>query len=381
MNQRDNVHSSNSVPHLAYDALLGFYALCRDSMGVGGGVLPVGNIENLEGDIARWRASQPWYPVRGRDGADVDRGFVCASGRNVVVECLSCAARGTEGGADSEVVAERETGEKLDDGSGGCRVLRDPVLAGDEVVVGSSVVGGTNSGRGPNLERNRKNRAAQKARKLRKQGRQSSGGSSADWRSRSSGAVGGSGAVEVEGSRGSGSFWGSVSAEKRSLLIESKALKHIAENERDAERARRQIAVYASNGVDADARKYEKNVQAAIERSMVSIERAHGTLRATGNVPGFVGSAETILGSGSISPNSSVSEAEVRSMQKKLLDQEALIKKFEVQCGMTSDMLPFAEKSVWTDNSVNEDLLDRNCPDGYAKDFHGRVDGKFRVIV
>jgi len=221
--------------------------------------------------------------------------------------------------------------------------------------------------RGPNWGRNQEWKKVKKERKLKKKNL-----AGRDWRKvESNEAV-------VDGNM---SFWKSCTDVKRKELIDSKAEKHIAENKRDAERARRQLAVFESNGVEVDAKKYEKCVQASIERSMVSIERAHGTLRATGNVPGFVGSAETLLGSGSISPNSSVSEAEVRNMQKKLLDQEALIKKLEDHCGMTSDMLPFADKSVWTDNSVNDDLLDRNCPDGYAKDFHGRVDGKFRVIV
>jgi len=177
-------------------------------------------------------------------------------------------------------------------------------------------------------------------------------------------------------------YFADCGVEVQRKLKESRARMMIAENNRVAEKAERQLAVYRANDVTDEAKRYGTGVRAALERSMVSIERTHGMLVATGNVPGERGgSAETVLSSGSISPNSSVSEAEVRKMQKDLLDLQAINAKFEERFGIKSEMLDCMDKELWTDNSANDKLLDELCPDGYGKETSFAPEGKFRLLI
>jgi len=155
--------------------------------------------------------------------------------------------------------------------------------------------------------RNRQWRAARKARKLERQG------AGEDWRVR-----------------------GATRAFPEAV-DESWVARKNAENKLKEMRALRQIELLQARDVEDEKKRQRARMLEQTERSKVNVERAYMTLRATGNVAGLSagGSAETLVsgasvegvpglspGSGSISPDSSVSLSEVREIQKKNLDLE-----------------------------------------------------------
>jgi len=165
------------------------------------------------------------------------------------------------------------------------------------------------------------------------------------------------------------------------------------------ERARRQLEVLKANDVDQEVKRYRTKVSAATEKNMVSIEKTHAMLSATGNVPGaFHGSAETVvsgepgLTDGSISPNSSASMAEFRACQKNLLDsQKSLLdsqseiadlkRKMQLMSerfGFPMQHADYIDKRTWTDNEENDLILGDMYPDGYGMNTMFMPEGKFR---
>jgi len=164
------------------------------------------------------------------------------------------------------------------------------------------------------------------------------------------------------------------------------------ENELATERARRQLEVLKANDVDQEVKRYRTQVSAATEKNMVSIEKTHAMLQATGNVPGvFCGSAETVvsgqpgLTDGSISPNSSASMAEFRACQKNLLDAQSenadLKRKMQLMSerfGFPMQHADYIDKRTWTDNEENDLILGDMYPDGYGMNTMFMPEGKFR---
>jgi len=106
-------------------------------------------------------------------------------------------------------------------------------------------------------------------------------------------------------------------------------------------------------------------------------------LKATGNFPGFVGSCETIVeevpslsnGSSSISPRSSVSEAEVWGMQKELLDLKSEIVRLKKLSRLDRINLLEREGTVaFSTDGFSDGLMEdinRVCPNGYTQDYNG----------
>jgi len=96
-----------------------------------------------------------------------------------------------------------------------------------------------------------------------------------------------------------------------------------AENKLAELRAVREVEVMNASDVRDEVRRRRAQVTAATERNLVSIEMAHGSLKSNGDASEEDSSRiNTVfsVGSGSISPNSSVSEAEVRKLQKDFED-------------------------------------------------------------
>jgi len=190
------------------------------------------------------------------------------------------------------------------------------------------------------------------------------------------------------------SFFQTCDDDVKKNLVKSRAKRLIRENELKELEAERKLAVLKANEVDAEVKRHRTQVLAATERNMVAIERAYGMLAATGNMTDenasrvrTVVSGTPTLSSGSISPNSSVSEAEVRKMQKDILDSEARVKQLEAMLrnvGVSPHPLTHAQaaKSVWTENTENFNLLDAAYPEGYVVDKIGMEDtDKFRPII
>jgi len=144
-----------------------------------------------------------------------------------------------------------------------------------------------------------------------------------DWRVREGGSVGFSASVGTK----------VVVPEKTELRV-SLEQKWMAENAVAAEKARQELELVKLRDIAKEAKKREVAVTRQTECNKVAIEQAFGSLKATGNVPGFcatVVSDATIpsLTSGSISPNSSVSEAEIRKAVKELEDSRVEIAKLK----------------------------------------------------
>jgi len=240
--------------------------------------------------------------------------------------------------------------------------------------------------RGPNWERNQEWKKNNKAKKGRKQNRMRQ-----NWRQHSG----------VSESSVSSSVLSGASAHVASEVV-SEVLSeevHISlqkkwkvENELATERARRQLEVLKANDVDQEVKRYRTKVSAATEKNMVSIEKTHAMLQATGNVPGaFHGSAETVvsgepgLTDGSISPNSSASMAEFRACQKNLLDSQSEIADLKRKMQLMSERFGFPmqhadyiDKRTWTDNEENDAILGDMYPDGYGMNTMFMPEGKFR---
>jgi len=189
--------------------------------------------------------------------------------------------------------------------------------------------------------------------------------------------------------KGSGFDWRVRGSSELNKTLEDKWK---VENELATERARRQLEVLKANDVEQEVKRYRTKVSAATEKNMVSIEKTHAMLSATGNIPGvFHGSAETVvsgepgLTDGSISPNSSASMAEFRACQKSLLDSQSenadLKRKMQLMSerfGFPMQHADYIDKRTWTDNEENDLILGDMYPDGYGMNTMFMPEGKFR---
>jgi len=147
-----------------------------------------------------------------------------------------------------------------------------------------------------------------------------------DWRARESGKVSSS-------SVGLTSPGVGHAVEKTELRV-SLEQKWMAQNAVAMEKAKQELELIKLRDIAKEAKKREVAVTRQTECNKVAIEQAFGSLKATGNVPGFcatvVSDATTpSLTSGSISPNSSVSEAEIRKAVKELEDSRVEIAKLK----------------------------------------------------
>jgi len=173
-------------------------------------------------------------------------------------------------------------------------------------------------------------------------------------------------------------------------LRKSLEAKWKAENELAMLKAQRQVQVLKANDVDGEIRRYRTNVVKQTERNMVQIEKVHGQLRSSGNVSDDMESrVRTVLDppsltSASISPDSSASQAEFRAAQKKILDLEAerarmleQLKKLDI----TEDQLEMIDKETFTNNTVNNEYVERMYPHYYGASYNVVRDGvtKFKV--
>jgi len=180
-----------------------------------------------------------------------------------------------------------------------------------------------------------------------------------------------------------------VTAESMELRKSLEA-KWKAENELAMLKAQRQVQVLKANDVDGEIRRYRTNVVKQTERNMVQIEKVHGQLRSSGNVSDDMESrVQTVLDppsltSASISPDSSASQAEFRAAQKKILDLEAerarmleQLKKLDI----TEDQLEMLDKETFTNDTVNNEYVERMYPHYYGASYHVVRDGvtKFKV--
>lgn len=191
---------------------------------------------------------------------------------------------------------------------------------------------------------------------------------------------------------------GVVNAGDDGDLAASVRRKWMAKNELEAVKAEREAAVLRANDVDAEAKRYRTKVLASTEANMVRIEKVHGQLRASGNVTDDDESrVKTVLSGSSathesISPDSSASQAEVRQMQKDLIDAKAredALAGYLKGMGVDIDLVPYYQKANWTVDSNGEfgdkyeEVLNRLYPGGFVDgndSIHGD-DGKVRHQV
>jgi len=200
-------------------------------------------------------------------------------------------------------------------------------------------------------DRTLRNRQLRQEKKERKKKRQAIG---RDWRSRGVSRWSGctsSEKVEVGSVAYKGAFQ-SCSEQVRKRLAETRAARLIAENElRAAEserklkgeseqreamaslkraemelrvaRVKQQRELLEAQDVEKLKRMHDTHVMRRTETNKVAVEKAFCSLAGSGNVPSLVGGHASTVKSGSISPNSSVSEAEVRALQKGFADLRA----------------------------------------------------------
>jgi len=127
------------------------------------------------------------------------------------------------------------------------------------------------------------------------------------------------------------------------------------------------------------------------ETNKVAVEKAFGTLARTGNVPSMVGGSAETVQSGSISPNSSVSEAEVRALQKGFADLKASNESLENRmrylklCAERDDVIGFKATMATFEPEGCEESVGLTIPEGgvpsiwYGEGAGGYVgkDGRF----
>jgi len=227
-------------------------------------------------------------------------------------------------------------------------------------------------------ERTLENRRRRQVRKERKQAKQA-GMNRTDWRKADkeylSGGVSKSSAAVVE----------NTAVDKSELRL-SLERKWAAENAVAEEKAKQELEIVKRRDVEKEVKKREAAVMKKTECNRVAVEKAFSTLKATGNVPGF---CETVvsngsvpaLSSGSISPNSSVSEREVRNMIMELerlkVEMERL-KAENARLRMVQGVDRFKRLedgetvAFSADNfSVDcKDIVDEMCEDGYVAHYH-----------
>jgi len=85
-------------------------------------------------------------------------------------------------------------------------------------------------------------------------------------------------------------------------------------------RAKQQCALVEAQDISKLKKMHETRVMRQTETNKVAVEKAFASLASSGDVPSLVGGHAVTIRSGSISPNSSASEAEVRKVQKDLAD-------------------------------------------------------------
>jgi len=138
------------------------------------------------------------------------------------------------------------------------------------------------------------------------------------------------------------------------------------ENELATEKARQELEIVKLRDIGKEVKKREALVMKKTETSKVAVEKAFGTLRATGNVAGFAtGCCETVvsgdgvpsLSSGSISPNSSVSDREAWALQKENADLKAELAR--VKKSTREDRIRMIEKEntvIFTADNFSDDF-------------------------
>jgi len=203
----------------------------------------------------------------------------------------------------------------------------------------------------------------------------------------------------VAAGRGDDLKKGGVKSGKTDLQRSSES-KWQAQNKLAALKAEREIAILEATDLDEEKRKRRAQICAATERNLVSIEKFHSDLRKSGNTSSDDDTrVNTIFSAsaGSISPNSSISEADVRRAKKEMEDAIAREKKEksdkeklaaalirmgqnpEAIIGYGTAEVDLDAKTEWTVDSKgritddNEAILDVVYPDGYMV-IHDDVD-------
>jgi len=155
--------------------------------------------------------------------------------------------------------------------------------------------------------------------------------------------------------------------EGKSSLQLSLEAKWRAQNELEVARAKRQLEVLGAKDVEQEKRMQHSRMVKATESNLVAVEKAHNSLKQTGNVPGFVpGTAETVvsgvptLSTGSISPNSSVSEAEVRKLMKDFEDVKLENKRLtEVNRSYGIEKLKTGVTVAFTADNMSDEFVEK----------------------
>jgi len=181
--------------------------------------------------------------------------------------------------------------------------------------------------------------------------------------------------------------------EEKTMLQKSSESKWQAQNRLAALRAEREIAILEATDLEEEKRKRRAQVCAATERNLVSIEKFHNDLRKSGNTSSDDDTrVNTVIsaGAGSISPSSSISEADVRRAKKELEDaiaekKKAIEREKKLAAALTrmgqnpeaiigygsAEVGDLDAKTEWTVDSKgritddNEAILEVIYPDGY----------------
>jgi len=286
--------------------------------------------------------------------AGVDGGLAESVGDGVrggyAAWCANCSS---ERGEESVVVQETDADSQCvdrDNEVGKAHVG----LCGDECagcVRSTSVI--PPSGVGKHWARNRQWREEKTKKKMRRKSRKSEALASENWRTTSGSAV------SNDSGRG---FFSGCSEDVRRQLIETRAARLIEENKvavatcvqkleqqslvddmkvaeatmRVAQaglrtaKAVQQKALLEASDLEKLKKMQETRVLRQTETNKVAVEKAFASLASSGNVPSLVGGHAVTIRSGSISPNSSASEAEVRKVQKDLADMTECMDRLRV---------------------------------------------------
>jgi hypothetical protein len=159
-------------------------------------------------------------------------------------------------------------------------------------------------------------------------------------------------------------------------LRQSSEEKWRAENALAKLKAEQQLELLKARDIPNEVRAQRVRTQKSLERDMVAIEKLHGALASSDNVPRDGGFAETVVSGApgcSISPSSSVSEAEVRALHRERDDYKSKLDEAIValvRCGI--DPKDFSKKKgLWTvgddGEPVESDLLDEAFVAGYSQ--------------
>jgi len=217
---------------------------------------------------------------------------------------------------------------------------------------------------------------------------------------------------EEEGQQGKGAAFSLCSQEVRRRLAETRAARLIAENEAAAAMSERklqlcgavdvmkaaevklktakalqQCALVEAGDMEKLKKMQETKVMRATETNKVAVEKAFASLASSGNVPSLVGGHAVTIRSGSISPNSSASEAEVRKIQKDLVDMTERMERLQA-CLAQGDFE--RAKAVAAGGKVDlgeyEDSVGLTVPEGgppsiwYADGGYIARDGRFHSM-